>query len=266
AISLDGALGFTRRRAVRRCRRAPASTAPPAEFPGRGRAVFRGWRPAFGSGNAIAGDGWTGRDRSWPVSPAAPARSPPGGRSCAANPLPPAVAALAPTDCRVHGVKGADAGDPALALDVLEQWPVQVLSFATGHGLDIADHDQQLLGPRDRHVQPLGLLQETDAFRLIAAHQAEDDDVGLLTFERIHSVDREARQCHHAQFPPQLRDLVLVHGDDGDPQLLESKSLQVADHATDRLDLGAVGNTPRAALLFPAADRQPRKVAVEGPG
>jgi hypothetical protein len=43
-------------------------------------------------------------------------------------------------------MQGADAGDPALPLDVLEQWPVQVLPLTAGHGLDVADHDEQLLG------------------------------------------------------------------------------------------------------------------------
>jgi hypothetical protein len=41
----------------------------------------------------------------------------------------------------------ADPGDPALALHMLEQRTVEILSLATGHRLDIADHDQQLLRP-----------------------------------------------------------------------------------------------------------------------
>ena len=141
-------MGFTWR-AVRRCQRAPTSTAAPTEFPGRGRTVFRGRGAAFRSGDASAGNGAARRDRTGAIPSAAPARSPAAGRS-GANPLPPPVAPLAPTDCRVHGMKSADAGDTALALDVLEQRPVEVLSLATGHGLDIADHDQQLLRARDR--------------------------------------------------------------------------------------------------------------------
>ncbi len=123
---------------------------------------------------------------------------------------------------------------------MLQQRSVEILSLATGHRLDIADHDQQLLRTRDRDVQPLRLLQEADPFRLVAAHQAEDDDIGLLTFEGIDRIDRQPGQCHHAQLAPQLRHLVLVHRDDGDPQLLEPESLQVAHHPTDCLDLGAI--------------------------
>jgi hypothetical protein len=134
----------------------------------------------------------------------------------------------------------ADAGNTALALDVLEERSVEILPLATGHRLDITDHHEQLLGARDGDVQPLGLFQEADALRFIAPHQAEDDDVGLLTLEGVDRVDRESRQRHHAQLTPQLGDLVLVHGDDGDPQLLEPESLQVADHPAHRLDLGAV--------------------------
>ena len=160
----------------------------------------------------------------------------------------------------------ADPGHPTLALHVLQQRPVEILSLATGHRLDIADHDQQLLRPRDRDVQPLGLLQEADPFRFIAAHQAENHDVGLLTFEGVDRVDRQSGESDHPQLAPQLRDLVLIHGNDGDPQLLEPEALQVAHDAAHRLDLGAVRDAARAAFLLAPADRQPRQVAIERPG
>ena len=46
----------------------------------------------------------------------------------------------------VHRVQRADAGDPPLAFDVLQQRTVKLLPLAAGHGLDVSHHDQQLLG------------------------------------------------------------------------------------------------------------------------
>ena len=158
-----------------------------------------------------------------------------------------------------------DPRDAALALDVLQQGSVQVLAFAAGHGFDVADHHQQLLGPRDGDVQPLRLLQEANPLGLVAPHQAEDDHVRLFALEGIDGVDRQSGERDHPQLAAQLRDLVLVHGDHRDPQLLEVKPLEVADDTAHRLDLRAVRDAARSTFLLPAADRQPGQVAVEGP-
>ena len=222
-------------------------------FGGSGRALrsrpIRSRHPGLG--------GWAGTK-----SPAAPAASPGGGPGT----LPPSVAAPATSGRRVHGVQGADPRHPALAFDVLEQRPVQVLTLSPGHGLDVADHNQQLLGARDGNVQPLRLFQEPDSLGLVAADQAENDDVRLLALEGIDGIDREPGQRHHPHLSPQMGDLVLIHGDHSHPQVLQPQPLQVADHPSHRLDLGPVREAYRSSLLLPAADGQPCQVPVERPG
>jgi hypothetical protein len=42
-------------------------------------------------------------------------------------------------------MEGANAGHPALALDVFQQRTVEILSLAASHRFDIADDDEQLL-------------------------------------------------------------------------------------------------------------------------
>ena len=56
-----------------------------------------------------------------------------------------------------------------------------------GQHFGIADDDNAVAGPRQRHVQPARIVQETDALIFVGSHARHDDEILLSTLESIHT-------------------------------------------------------------------------------
>src|SRR5438270_7169205 len=121
-----------RRRAIRRTSsRGAVSAAKPAPTPSAAAAILagRGGRNSAFDGrrltilrlSPVAGDRHASRD--WARANAAPASTPASRPSGA---LPAAIATAPATNGLVHRMHGADPGDPAFSLDVLEQRSIEV--------------------------------------------------------------------------------------------------------------------------------------------
>ena len=64
--------------------------------------------------------------------------------------------------------------------------PAGVLS----EDLGVAHHDHGVLGPGERHVEPLPVRKEPDA-PLAASDTGDEDDILLTPLEPVHSVDHD---------------------------------------------------------------------------
>ena len=58
-----------------------------------------------------------------------------------------------------------------------------------GERRSIPQDDELHPRPRNRHIHPSQVVQETDLSVLVGTYQADEDDVTLLTLETIHRID-----------------------------------------------------------------------------
>ena len=58
-----------------------------------------------------------------------------------------------------------------------------------GKRRSIPQDDELHPGPRNRHIHPSQVVQETDLSVLVGTHQADEDDIPFLTLETIHRID-----------------------------------------------------------------------------
>src|SRR6202043_252620 len=111
----------------------------------------------------------------------------------------------------------------------LDQHPVHRL-IATAQGGAVADAGHQAFRPRDGDVEAVGDSEESDAPTFVRAHQRDDDDVLLASFERVDGVD-----LHGALEPPaserlaKALHLLGVHGDDRHAELARSTLVEQPD-------------------------------------
>src|SRR5438270_2952916 len=187
--------------------------------------------------------------------------------------LAPAVAAPGPgqpLDLRAHAHPlagrddGADAGHQPVGLGMLEEG-TEELGRAPDHGLRVADYDEQLLGPGDGDVDPVGIVQEADRGAVVGTDQGEDDGVRFAALEGVHRFDVVGR--HDAlERAGEAVHLRVVHGDHGQLRLPHPLADDGRDVLAER-HLELVGHRPlRIAILLLGAGVDPDQLPIEGPG
>ena len=85
----------------------------------------------------------------------------------------------------------------------------------TPKALSVAHDQQAVFGSREGHIDALSVSHVSDVFSRVAAHERQNDNVGLATLRRVHRHD-SSFACvlvlsEHLLKQPQLR---LVHRDD----------------------------------------------------
>lgn len=96
------------------------------------------------------------------------------------------------------GREGAPGVPPVFFTELQEGLPVGVMAQEEW----VAHHDEQSLGPGHSHIEPLGVLQETQIKiqvqlhkALAAPHSGDEDDAAFLALELFHGAHLAGREA-----------------------------------------------------------------------